>query len=160
MTYEGSIFRVKHLFCVSVWKCFLRYMRGIWRLSGKRYEESFQDFQWNLNNCENLGINNLVYKHLGIICARQENYEEAENYLLKASSLKRVERDGELFMWLGYVFMVKQKYPESLDCFRKANKLGQRGLQKYFVQHEYVKDHINKLEDHIKETYKEIITFN
>ena len=63
-------------------------------------------------------------------------------------------------MWLGYVYLVKKRHDESLNCFRKALHLGQKGIDKWMVQHKYVSERIDELEDKIKERYKEILTLN
>ena len=87
-----------------------------------------------------------MYKHLGIIRARQEKFDEAEKYLLEASALRKAEKDGELLMWLGYIYLVKRSYLESLECFKKAQDYGQKGINKWLIEKKYIQQNIKDLD--------------
>jgi len=112
----------------------------------KRYEKSFSDFQWILDNCGDFTIQNVLYKQQGIIRARQKYFDEAEKYLEKASSFKKSETDYELFMWRGYICLVKKSYSEALEYFQQAKRHGQKGINKWIVEKEYIQTNIKELE--------------
>ncbi len=113
----------------------------------KRYDDAFLDFKWALENGESLPITNLVYKHMGIIRARQKTFDEAESYLIKASSFRKAEKDAELFMWLGYIHLIKKNYSESFQFFKKAKFYGRKGINKWLIEKEYIQQHIKELDE-------------
>ncbi len=149
-----------NLFNRNWWKCNFRYLRGLIRYIRREYQASVDDFQWILNNGAVVPMNSLVYENLGINYVRLKDFDKAEEYLSKALNDKFQQKNGYLFMWLGYVYLVKKRHEESFTCFRNARQLSQRGYYKWLVDHNYVQRQIEELQEDIRNKYKEILKNN
>ena len=147
---------VSRTWCKSTYK----YIRGIIRYTNGKYQASIDDFQWILDNGAFAPVTCLLYENLGINYARLQDFNKAEEYLVKSSIDKKQQDNGYLFMWLGYIYLVKKRYEESLNCFLKARQFSQQSIDKWLVDHQYIQERIDKLEDEIKNKYKEILTNN
>lgn len=146
----------KNLFNGDWWKCNFRYLRGLIR-SRRRYHASVEDFQWILNNGAFAPVESLVHENLGVTYARIKDFDKAEEYLVRALDNKAQQRNGYLFMWLGYVYLVKKRHEESVACFRVARQLSQRGYYKWLVDHKYVARQIEELQDFTRDKQKAIL---
>ena len=146
----------KNLFNSDWWRCNFRYFRGLIR-SRRRYQASVEDFQWILNNGAFAPAESLVYENLGVTYARMKDFDKAEEYLVKALDSKAQQRNGYMFMWLGYVYLVKKRHEESLACFQAARQLSRKGYYKWIVDHSYVERQIEKLEGDIREKFESIL---
>ena len=150
----------KNLFNTDWWKCNFRYLRGLIRYIDKRYQSSVDDFQWILKNGSFAPVESLVYENLGVNYVRMKDFNKAEEYLVRALDDKAQQRNGYLFMWLGYVYLVKKRHEESLACFRTARQLSQKGYYKWLVDHNYVERQIEELQEDIRDKYKGILKNN
>ncbi|HSA77300.1 MAG TPA: tetratricopeptide repeat protein, partial [Nitrospirota bacterium] len=142
------------------WACGFRYTRGVIRYAYGKYNESIADFLWILKDGSFAPVSCLVYENLGINYARLEDFVKAEEYLTKSSQDKTQDDNGYLFMWLGYIHLINNRHDQSLNCFRKAQKHGRSGYQKWLVQEKYVEERINMLEDEIRKKYTDIFSNN
>ena len=160
MKYKTGFFAFVNLFSFRWWRCFYKYTRGVIRYTNGKYKESITDFEWILQNGAFDPVISLVYENLGINYARLNDFNKAEEYLEKSSKDKTQANNGYLHMWLGYVYLQKQRHEESLNCFLKARKLSEQPVDKWLVDHKYIQERIDSLEDEIKIKYKEILTNN
>ena len=101
-----------------------------------------------------------MYENLGVNYVRMKDFNKAEEYLVRALDDKAQQRNGYLFMWLGYVYLVKKRHEESLACFRTARQLSQKGYYKWLVDHNYVERQIEELQEDIRDKYKGILKNN
>jgi tetratricopeptide (TPR) repeat protein len=102
----------------------------------------------------------LLYENLGVNYVCLKDFDKAEEYLVRALDGKAQQRNGYLFMWLGYVYLVKKRREESLACFRSARQLSRRGYYKWLVDHNYVQRQIEELEEDIRGEYNTILRSN
>lgn len=160
MKFAIGYFAPRNLFNSDWWKCNFRYLRGLIRYIRGQYQASVDDFQWILNNCAFAPVEPLLYENLGMNYVRLKDFNKAEEYLVKASNNKTQQRNGYLFMWLGYVYLVMKRHEESLTCFRNARQLSQKGYYKWLVGHNYVEKRIEELEEEIRDKYKDILRNN
>ena len=138
-----------------------KYLRGVNRLLHGRYEASINDFQWILDNgITSTVTKSLIYENLGVNFARLHKFNKAEEYLVKSSNDKKQQDSGHLFMWLGYVYLMKERYEDSINCFLKAREFGKKGLDRLVVDRQYIQNRIDQLDAEIKNKYKEILTNN
>lgn len=149
-----------NLFNSDWWKCSFRYLRGLIRHIRREYQASVDDFQWILNNRAFARVDYLLYENLGMNYVRLKDFDKAEEYFIKAKDHKAQQQNGYLFMWLGYVYLVKRRHEESLACFRTARQLSQKGYHKWLVDHNYVQRQIEEFEEEIREKYKGILKNN
>ncbi len=146
----------KNLFNNDWWKCNFRYFRGL-ITSRRRHQAAIEDIQWILNNGTFARVDYLVYENLGMNYVRMKDFDKAEEYLVKAKDHEAQQKNGYLFLWLGYVYLVKKRHEESLACFQSARKLSQKGYYKWLVNHDYVERKIEELQGDIRNKYEEII---
>jgi tetratricopeptide (TPR) repeat protein len=85
------------------------------------------------------------------------DFDKAEEYLVKAKDHEAQQQNGYLFMWLGYVYLVKKRHEESLACFQSARELSQKEYYKWLVDHSYVQRQIEELQGDIRDKYKAIL---
>jgi tetratricopeptide (TPR) repeat protein len=160
MKFAIGYFTPRNLLNSDWWKCNFRYLRGLIRYIRQKYQASVDDFQWILNNRTFARVDYLLYENIGINYVRLKDFNKAEEYLLKAKDHKAQQQNGYLFMWLGYVYLVKKRYEESLACFRTARQLSQKGYYKWLVDHNYVERQIEQLQEDIRGKYNAILRNN
>ncbi len=160
MKLKTGFFALRNISNGNWWICNYKYVRGLNRYSRGKYRGSIDDFQWILNNGAFAPVTHILYEHLGINYARLQEFNKAEEYLVKSSHDIRQQDNSYFLMWLGYVYLVKKEYEESLNCFRRARQFSQKGLNKWILDHQYIRERIDILEEEIKAKYKEILTCN
>jgi tetratricopeptide (TPR) repeat protein len=160
MKYKIGFFAFANLFSFRWWGCFYKYMKGIIRYTNGNYKESIKDFEYILQNGAFEPVISLVYENLGINYTRLNDFIKAEEYLTISRNYEDQQNNGCLFMWLGYIYLVKQQHEESLNCFRKARQFSDKPVSKWLVNRNYIQEQIESLEDDIKAKYKDVLTNN
>jgi tetratricopeptide (TPR) repeat protein len=160
MKFRAGFFALRNISNLDWWKCFYKYVRGIIRLTHCKSQASIEDFQWILNNGAFSKVTSLLYENLGVNYARLHDFNKAEKYLIESSKDKEQENNAHLFMWLGYVYLMKEKHEEALNYFQKSRKFTSKRIDRWVVNEQYIKKRINDLEDEIRIKYKEVLTNN
>ena len=148
--------KFKEVFKKDFWICFGKYIRGTVNIAHEKYDFAINDFNWILENGGLPATESLIYVNLGVAYARLNNFKRAEECLTKATEYESNKSNGELYQWLGYISCVRDQYKDAIEYFRKAFALGQRGIDRWLVNQEYVKNNIIKLDKIIREENRDI----
>jgi tetratricopeptide (TPR) repeat protein len=152
--------KLKNLINKNWWMCFYRHFRGLIRL-GKNNYALIDDCQWILNNGAYKDFEYFIYENMGMSYVFLKRYNLAERYLLEALNYVEQQQNGSIMMWLGYVYLIKKQHEDSLYYFKKASQYSKKGaINKWLVDHQYVQNQIEELEENIRDKYKEILTNN
>ncbi len=141
----------KAFFKISFWRGFRKYVVGICQMANDKYTDAIKNFNWIIENKNFEDTEYLVYKNIGICYAHLESFPQAEANLLKTLEYEGSKKNGELHQWLGYIYCVKEEPEKALEHFRQAFNIGQRGIDRWLVNQQYVRDHIVILDKIMRE---------
>ncbi len=154
---KNPLFLAKQLLTASFWRCTFKYVKGLKHYEKDRYQQAIDCFTWIIDNGGMTSVKHLLYKMIGICYARMFDLDKAGKYLVMAMAYPQLKNDGELFMWIGYLYLTKENYPESMKYFQRALQLGQKGIYKRLVKQRYIRERIADIDKILREKYSMII---
>jgi tetratricopeptide (TPR) repeat protein len=145
--------RIKNLFTLSFWQFSIPFIWSLWCTHRRKYQKAIAILDRLIIACPKAFHLHLVYAELGINYAHCKDFQKAEQYLLKTLEYGPQARDGQVCMWLGYVYFELGNYSQSIKFLKEAQALGCKGRDKLVVNQEYIQNMLSKADEHLRKQF-------